>query len=268
MDWLQVVVLAVIQGVTEILPISSSGHLLLPSILLGWPDQGLAFDVAMHMGTLAAVIIYFRKDLWAMIQSWCGSVFKQQHDQHSRLAWQIALATIPAAIVGVLADDYIEENFRHIGVVTTTTFVYAILLAFADRTGHHRTGIFSMTWRMALIIGCAQALALIPGTSRSGVTMTAALLLGMTRESSARFSFLMSVPIIAAAGSLKMLDLIQHPPAEGWTIVFVGMFIAAITAYLCIAGFLRFIASIGMMPFVIYRLLLGCVLIGVMFVAA
>jgi undecaprenyl-diphosphatase len=236
--------------------------------LLGWKDQGLAFDVAMHMGTLAAVILYFRKDLIAMIQSWCGSVFKQQHDQHSRLAWQIALATIPAAIVGVLADDYIEENFRHIGVVTTTTFVYAILLAIADRFGHHRTGIFSMTWKMALIIGCAQALALIPGTSRSGVTMTVALFLGLTRESAARFSFLMSVPIIAAAGTLKMLDLIQQPPAEGWTLVFIGMAVAAVTAYLCIAGFLRFIARIGMMPFVIYRLILGCVLVAVMFATA
>lgn len=264
MDWFQVILLAVIQGFTEILPISSSGHLLLPSLLLGWKDQGLAFDVAMHMGTLAAVIIYFRKDIWAMINSWCASVFKQQHDQHSRLAWQIALATIPAAIVGVLADDFIEENFRHIGVVTATTFIYAILLAAADRFGHHRIGIFSMTWRMALIIGIAQALALIPGTSRSGVTMTAALLLGMTRESGARFSFLMSVPIIAAAGTLKMLDLIQQPPAEGWSMVLVGMLVAAITAYLCIAGFLRFIARIGMMPFVIYRLILGCVLVAVM----
>ena len=264
MDWLQVILLAILQGFTEFLPISSSGHLLLPKELFGWPDQGLAFDVAVHVGSLAAVLIYFRRDVVKLVLAWLQSVFKRNHSHDSSLAWCVIWATLPAGLIGLLADDFIEQRLRGIEVIAATTIIFGLLLGWADKTGARSRTMLNMTWKLALVIGFAQAVALIPGTSRSGITITVALILGFNRDTSARFSFLLSMPIIVAAGGLKTLQLVESTVTVPWLEIISGAVLSGVTAYLCIYAFLKLLDKMGMMPFVIYRLLLGAVLIIMM----
>jgi len=261
MDIIQVIVLALIQGITEFLPISSSAHLILPKELLGWPDQGLAFDVAVHVGTLCAVMVYFRKDVVALTTGWVLSAAGKGVNEDGRLAWLIIAATIPAALFGLLMDDFIETHLRSMAVIACTTIVFGILLAFADRKGDAaQKDLLQLTLTLAIIIGFAQAIALIPGTSRSGITITAALFLGFSRVDAARFSFLLSIPIILMSGTYKGLGLIGETAVD-WTSLITGIVVSAVSAYLCIHYFLSFINRLSMMPFVVYRLLLGAVLI-------
>ncbi len=261
MDILHVIVLALIQGVTEFLPISSSAHLILPKEILGWPDQGLAFDVAVHVGTLSAVLIYFRKDTLALAVGWCSALIGGNSNDNARLAWFIVAATVPAALFGVLMDNIIETHLRSIGVIAATTIAFGVLLALADRKGDAADRrLLEMSLGAALIIGCAQAAALVPGTSRSGVTITAALFLGFSRIDAARFSFLLSIPVILLSGAYKALGLIGETAVD-WPGLALGVAVSAVSAYLCIHYFLSFINRLGMMPFVIYRMVLGAVLI-------
>lgn len=261
MEILHIIVLALIQGITEFLPISSSGHLLLPTGILGWPEQGLAFDVAVHIGTLTAVVVYFRQDITVIMADWLGSLAGKGHTDNSRLAWCIALATIPASIIGLLLGDLIEIHLRTTVVIALTTIIFGLLLGYADRASHKAMDdVAKMTVTFALIIGFAQALALIPGTSRSGITITAALLCGLSRDSSARFSFLLAIPIILLSGVYKTLQLVSLP-AVNWGDLLLGAALSAVSAFLCIHYFLSFINRIGMMPFVIYRLILGSFLL-------
>lgn len=262
MDLLQIILLALIQGITEFLPISSSGHLLLPQALLDWPDQGLAFDVAVHVGTLTAVVLYFRDSLWAMARDWGKQVLtRSPTTENSRLAWLLILATVPAALSGLLFDGFIEAHLRSALVVAVTTVVFGLALGWADWHGGRAKTLMDITWKTALLIGLAQALALIPGTSRSGITITAALFLGLTRTDSARFSFLMSVPVIALSGGYKALQLyLQNEPAP-WSELLAGAALAGVSAFVCVHYFMQYISRLGMMPFVVYRLLLGAVLL-------
>ena len=264
MSWWEAVALALVQGLTEFLPISSSAHLILPSQLLGWQDQGLAFDVAVHVGTLLAIVAYFRRDVAKLTRAWVLSVAKRQHSEDSQLAWLIILATIPAGLAGVIFNDLIESHLRSTAVIATTTIVFALVLWWADKTGKRTQSLQALDLRGAMLIGLAQAIALIPGTSRSGITMTAALLLGYTREASARFSFLLSIPLITAAGSLKTLELIEQGSDSDWGIILLGTGVAFLSAYLCLTAFLRFLDRIGFTPFVIYRLVLGAILIALL----
>ena len=264
MEWFQVLVLAVLQGFTEFLPISSSGHLVLPKELLGWSDQGLAFDVAVHVGSLAAVLLYFRRDVVQLLIAWLQSLAQRKSTDDSKLAWCVILATIPAGLCGLLFDDWIEANLRGMGVIAATTIVFGLLLGWADQTGSRALSIVDITWKLALLIGLAQALALVPGTSRSGITITAALMLGLNRDASARFSFLLSIPLILAAGGLKTLELIEVGTVVPLAQIVAGAVVSGLTAYACIHGFLALLDRIGMMPFVIYRLLLGGFLIIMM----
>ena len=195
MDLIQVIVLALIQGLTEFLPISSSAHLILPKEILGWPDQGVAFDVAVHVGTLTAVMIYFREEVGKLILGWCKSVTGQGTDEFGRLAWFIGLATIPAGLTGLILGDLIETHLRSILVIACTTILFGLLLAYADKSATQNKTLKDMSIGLAVAIGCAQAIALIPGTSRSGITITMALILGLTRTDAARFSFLMSISL-------------------------------------------------------------------------
>jgi undecaprenyl-diphosphatase len=259
-DWYQALILAMIQGLTEFLPISSSAHLLLPTQVLGWPDQGLAFDVAVHVGTLSAVLFYYRHDLLRMAESWLRSIAGGQVTEDSRLVWYLALATVPAGIVGVAAGDIIEHELRVLPVIATTTLLFGLLLGYADRQAAARPGNNPLTLAMALLIGLAQAVAPIPGVSRSGVTITAALLLGMSRQAAARFSFLLSIPIIAAAGLLKAWELAQSGAPINWELLLLAALVSGVTAYLCIAVFLRLLDRVGLMPFVYYRLALALLL--------
>ena len=256
MDIIHIIVLALIQGVTEFLPISSSGHLLLPHGILGWPEQGLAFDVAVHVGTLSAVVIYFRQDILQITTAWLRS-FGGGQSADSRLAWYIALATIPAGLAGLFFDGFIEAHLRTTLVIALTTILFGLLLGWADRSAESKTKTLAeMTLLMALVIGCAQALALLPGTSRSGITITAALLCGLSRDSAARFSFLLAIPVILLSGGYKAVQLLGLPSVNWWDL-FLGAVLSAVSAFVCIHYFLKFINHIGMMPFVVYRLLLG-----------
>lgn len=265
MDSVQAIILALVQGFTEFLPISSSAHLILPSELLGWEDQGLAFDVAVHVGTLVAIVLYFRKELISLANAWCVSIVKRELSAEGRLAWLIVLATIPAGFSGLVFGDYIEGELRSTQVIATTTTVFALVLLAADRYGKRARGLPSIGWKDAVLIGLSQALALVPGTSRSGITMTAALVLGFSRDAAARFSFLLSVPLIAAAGLLKGNELVATGSDHDWLMVSVGAGVAFLSAYACIHLFLKVLEKIGFMPFVIYRLLLGCVLFFLLF---
>ncbi len=265
MDYLQLVVLAIIQGITEFLPISSSAHLILPKEILGWPDQGLAFDVAVHVGSLTAVVIYFWRDIWQITQAWTSSLITRRQTDDSRLGWYIILATIPGGLCGFIFNDFIEENFRTTVVIMITTVVFGLFLAWADHHGDKSIELRNMTLRIALIIGVSQALALIPGTSRSGITISMALALGMQRDCAARFSFLLSIPIIIAGGGLESVKLLQAGDTH-WNEIIMGAVLSGISAYICIKLFLSFINRIGMWPFVIYRLMLGAVLAGLLLI--
>lgn len=272
MDVFQAVVLALIQGLTEFLPVSSSGHLVLPQALWAWPDQGLAFDVAVHLGSLVAVVGYFYRDLLQLATGWFASLgLRGNDDRHSaegrrsvedgRLAWLIILATVPAVLAGLIFDDLIEAHLRSAEVLAATTLFYGLLLGAADRWGRGDNTLLQMSWQLALLIGLAQALALVPGTSRSGITITAALFLGFSRLAAARFSFFLSVPLIAAAGLYKAMELLQSSDPVAWDLMAIGALVSALTAFSCIHVFLKLLDRIGMMPFVYYRIVLAVLII-------
>ncbi|MFA0085084.1 undecaprenyl-diphosphate phosphatase [Vibrio sp. 10N.261.51.F12] len=257
MSYFEAFILALIQGLTEFLPISSSAHLILPSAILGWEDQGLAFDVAVHIGTLVAVVIYFRQEVVTLFSALFASIFKGERSKESKLAWMIVLATIPACILGLLMKDLIELYLRSAYVIATTTIIFGLLLWWVDKHAQQNADEYQAGWKKALFIGFAQAMAIIPGTSRSGATITAALYLGFTREAAARFSFLMSIPIITLAGSYLGMKLVTGSEPIHFGYLLTGMVVSFISAYICIHYFLKLISRMGMMPFVIYRLILG-----------
>ncbi|MDP0588912.1 MAG: undecaprenyl-diphosphate phosphatase [Candidatus Endonucleobacter bathymodioli] len=264
MDFIHVIVLALIQGVTEFLPVSSSAHLILPSQLLGWPDQGLAFDVAVHIGTLAAVIIYFRRDIYLLIRDWLLSLIGKGTTQYSRMAWYVCLATIPAVFFGfLLKSSGLDVSLRSMTVIMATTLIFGALLGIADYFGKCDISLDKASLGQAIMIGFSQVLSLIPGTSRSGITMTAALMLGFTREAAARFSFLLSIPIIMGAGLLFTMDLIKSSVSVSWNVMAGGALLSGVSAMFCIHLFMIIINRIGLMPFVVYRLGLGLFLLFV-----
>jgi undecaprenyl-diphosphatase len=261
MDFIQAIVLAIVQGLSEFLPISSSGHLILIPHFLGWVDQGLAFDVAVHLGTLLALLVYFRRQLGTMATAWFDSVLRSTHTRDSRLAWQILVATVPVGLVGLLFDDYIEAHLRNPLFVAGTLTVFGLLMYAADRYGRGNKDEYSLSWPQAFAIGCAQALALMPGTSRSGITMTAGRALGLSRSGAARFSFLLAIPGIGAAGAYEGLKLVTSTEPVDWQPMVVGVVFAALSGIACIHFLIRFIERIGLLPFTVYRLILAAVIV-------
>ena len=262
LDFFQVTILAVLQGATEFLPISSSGHLILPSLIFSMKDQGLTFDIAVHVGTLFAVLVYFRDDLQRLVFALTLSVFQRKHSEDSKLAWMLLAATIPAGLSGLLFATQVEQYARSLILIGFTSIIFGLLLFVSDRSGSKQLTLADMNWKTALLIGFSQVLALIPGTSRSGVTMTAALFCNLDRAAAARFSFLLAIPIITASGLLRGIQLLQtDTESVGWLVLLYAIFISAVVAYLCIHYFLQLIERIGFLPFVIYRVLLGIALI-------
>lgn len=265
MDWLQVLVLALVQGITEFLPVSSSAHLLLVPILTSWPDQGLAFDVALHVGSLAAVLIYFRHEISTLFLAWVGSFKTRTINDDARLAWGVIVATIPVCIFGYLLKDIVATAMRSPLWLSVGLIVFGVVLSYADYYKRGEKTEHQLTWKGILLIGFAQALALVPGTSRSGITLTAALFLGLSREAAARFSFLLSIPVIVIAGLVETKELIEQEAAVDWGAMTLGMLISGVSAYLCIHYFLAFIRKIGIQPFVVYRIALGLLLLAIYF---
>jgi undecaprenyl-diphosphatase len=266
-ELLQVTFLAALQGLTEFLPISSSGHLILPAELLGWRDQGLVFDVSVHVGSLAAVIYYFRLQIVDLVWAWFRSLLRRESSEESNLAWLILLATLPAGIAGLLFNNVIEQYARSILLIGTTSIVFAALLYIADAGKDKLKTLADITWKTALIIGFAQMLALLPGTSRSGVTMTAGLFVRLSRHAASQFSFLLAIPIIAASGLLKLVEFYQAGAGVSeWIVLLYGALVSGVVSYFCIHYFLKLIERTGFLPFVLYRVVLGAVLLGIYFV--
>lgn len=261
MTLLQVVVLALIQGLTEFLPISSSAHLIIGGQVFGWPEQGLVFDAATHLGTLLAVLIYFRRDLRKMAFACVRSPVSQEDENRRQLAMLLVIASIPILVVGFFASDLVAAYLRDARVIAWATIGFGLLLWWADAKGPvHRTS-ENLTIKNALWIGLAQILSLIPGTSRSGITITAGRMIGLNAHDAARFSFLLSVPVIAAVGGFGAWQVWVGDARIEWGEFWLGVGVSAVTGWICIAAFLALVRRIGLLPFVIYRLALGLFLL-------
>lgn len=259
MDLLHAVILGAVQGITEVLPISSSGHLLLIPQLLGWQESGLTFDVALHFGTFMAIFIYFRKDLLHLIKDGLSGFYTEGVEKRLRLPWVILLATIPAAVVGKTMEKPIEAIFRSSPqMIAAMLILFGLALGFSDRFGRQQSTLGDITLKTAMLVGCFQCLALVPGVSRSGITITAALLIGLARTDATRFSFLLSLPIVFGAALLKGLHLARHGVEPGMVMpMLTGITVSAVTGYISVAFLLRFVQSRTIWPFVWYRLLAG-----------
>ena len=259
MNSIHAAVLGAVQGLTEVLPISSSAHLILIPKFLKWPESGLTFDVALHVGTFLAIALYFWRDILELIGNFCSACRSGINTPARRLPFYIIAATIPAALAGKTLEGPIEEIFRQSPMIIALLLIFfGLLLAFADTTGAKRWRVDRITLKCAVIIGLAQCLALLPGVSRSGITISAALLLGFHRESAARFSFLISLPIVAGAAILKMGQLLQTgiPAGEGIPLL-IGISTSAFFGYLSVAFLLKMVQRDSLYPFVWYRLLAG-----------
>ena len=260
-EFIQAGILAFIQGATEYLPISSSAHLIVLPRFLSWEDQGLAFDISVHVGTLIASVWYFRKDVIEIAVAWLRSFTGKGLSEKSQLGWFIIIASIPVAIVGATLNEFVENELRSIPVIAGTTVIFALLLWYSDRFRRGKRSISNLRWQDAILVGLGQSLAVIPGVSRSGITMTVGLMLGLDRKSAARFAFLLAIPVITMAGSWQIYNWIDSGAQTDWLIFGFAVVVSAVVAYLCIHYFLKFIENIGMLPFVLYRLFLGMVLI-------
>lgn len=261
MDLGHVILLALIQALTEFLPVSSSGHLALAGFFLGWPYQGLSFDLALHFGTLTAVLIYYRRDLWKMTEAVLSRSQTESARQHRQLGWGLVLSTVPALIAGASMGDAFAESLRLPLLIAINLIVFGILLGLADRYGKQQRDVWSMRYSDALLMGLAQVLALIPGVSRSGITMTAGLTMGLSRVDAARYTFLMSVPITAAASAHGLLSVLKSSESIDVQAFVIGAAVAAVAGLACIHFLLAFLRRAGMWPFVVYRIALGIVVL-------
>lgn len=262
MEWYQLVLLALIQGVTEFLPISSSAHLILVPYLFDWPDQGLAFDLAVHLGTLAAVLGYFRRELTSMAGAWGRSVTGRGGGAEARLAWGLLLATLPALLVGWLLGVTGEAGLRVPWVIAAASIGFGLLLGWVDVRAPRRAEPDELRPPGFLAIGVAQALALIPGASRSGMTIMAGRWLGLTRPAAARVAFYLAIPVTGAAVAYESGRLMMQPETAPWMSLAAAALLAAVSAALTIHWFLRLLRRMGLMPFVVYRVVLGVILLA------
>ncbi|MGW7487265.1 undecaprenyl-diphosphate phosphatase [Streptomyces sp. NPDC054786] len=272
MSWFESFVLGLVQGLTEFLPISSSAHLRLTAAFAGWQDPGAAFTAITQIGTEAAVIIYFRKDIGRIISAWARSLFNRElrHDHDAQMGWLVIVGSIPIGVLGITLKDAIEGPFRDLRLIATTLIVMGVVLGIADRLaardetgGRHRAAkqrktLTDLSVKDGLLYGVCQAMALIPGVSRSGATISGGLLMGYTRESAARYSFLLAIPAVLASGVFELKDAGEGHVAWGPTLV--ATLIAFVVGYAVIAWFMKFISHKSFMPFVIYRILLGIAL--------
>ncbi len=278
----EAIILGIVQGIAEFAPISSSAHLIIVPWLFGWESaviNGLAFDVALHLGTLAAVVIYFRHDLWQIIKAGFASLFQFRigNDLNRKLAWMIVLGTIPAVIAGFFLEDAVDYYFHSAGVaipasimitIAAVLFGFGLLMLFVDAVARHNRPLTGIRFIDAILIGLAQMLALFPGVSRSGATITAGMALGFQRDVAARFSFLLSVPVTLGAGLRGLLNLFESWQAgalvnSDFIIIAAGVLSAGISGILCIHFLLRFLRRRGVAAFVIYRGVLAAIVVAV-----
>lgn len=265
MTFLQLAVLALVQGLTEFLPVSSSSHLILVSHVFNWEDQGLELDVAVHVGTLLAVLVYFRHELVGMLRAWLQTAHDPEALQQRRLSLALMIATVPVVLVGGVFYSSIAGAMRDVRLIAIATLLFGVLLLLADRLRPSSRQLEGLRLSDGLWIGLAQVLALVPGASRSGVTMTMARFLGFAPDAAARFSFLLSIPVIAAAGVRGAWAVALQGSALAWQEFAVATLFAAVAGWLCIAVFLAVLKRLGLMPFILYRIALGLLLLGIAF---
>jgi undecaprenyl-diphosphatase len=259
MDIWQAILLGILQGATEFIPISSSGHLVLVPWLLGWPPSGLVFDTMVHWGTLLAVVAYFWRDWWELISAWLRGLLRWDwSDPRARMLWLLILGSVPAALLGYFLEDFFESLFARPAWVGVFLLVTAGLLAASEWLARQTRAARDLNWKDALIIGLGQAAAIAPGISRSGATISAGLWRGLERGEAARFSFLLGTPIIFGAGFFQLLDLFQEPdPLALAGVLAAGFVAAALAGYVCIWALLRYLQRGRLYPFAVYCALAG-----------
>jgi undecaprenyl-diphosphatase len=264
MDLFEAIILGIVQGLTEFLPISSTGHLRVVPAFVGWEDPGAAFTAVIQLGTTLAVLIYFRRELWRIAVAWLDSVRTRgrRRDLDARLGWYIFLGTIPIGIFGLAFKDQIETSARDLYVIGTALIVLGLVMLVADRIGSQKRDLETMSTREGLAVGFAQALALIPGVSRSGATITAGMFAGLNREAAARFSFLLSTPAIVLSAGFEMRHFFGGDAGAGAGEILAGVAAAFVVGYLSIAFLLRWLARHSLAIFVVYRVALGAIVIA------
>ncbi|WP_435768740.1 undecaprenyl-diphosphate phosphatase [Nocardioides sp. SYSU DS0651] len=258
-DFLQAVFLGILQGLTEFLPISSSAHLRIFPELFGWGDPGAAFTAVIQIGTELAVLLYFRKDIWRIASTWTRSLVKPEYRGHvdARLGWYVIVGSLPIVILGVLLKDVIESDFRNLWIIGVTLIVLGVVLGIADRRGRNDRQIKQLTLRHALLMGGAQAMALVPGVSRSGATLSMGRILGYDREAATRFAFLLAIPAVVGAGIFELQEIPHGGNDYGWGPTITATVVSFVVGYAAIAWLLRYVTTHSYAPFVIYRVLLG-----------
>jgi len=265
LSWLQAIILGISQGLTEFLPISSTAHTLIVSKLLGWPDPGAAFTAVTQVGTELAVVIYFRSDIARIISLWSRSLLNKdlRSDINAKMGWYVIIGTLPIAIAGILFRDAIETTARNLWLVAGALIVMGIALGLADRFARHTKDETDLGWGSSIYFGVGQALALIPGVSRSGATITAGLLQGFKRDVVARYSFLLAIPAVFASAALEAGN-ISSDEFVNWPATLVATVIAFGVGFLVIAGLMKYLQTRTFLPFVIYRISLGVILLGLL----
>ena len=265
LSWLQAIILGISQGLTEFLPISSTAHTLIVSKLLGWPDPGAAFTAVSQVGTEMAVVIYFRKDIARILRTWTASLWTPslRSNPDAKMGWYVIVGTIPIGVAGLVFRDAIETTARNLWLVACALIFMGILLGLADRYASHTKDESDLTWRNAVLFGFGQALALIPGVSRSGATITAGLIQGFKRDVVARYSFLLAIPAVFASAALES-GKIASDEFVNWPATLVSTGIAFVVGYAVISTLMKYLQTKTFMPFVIYRIALGTLLIGLL----
>ena len=264
-SWFEALVLGIVQGLTEFLPISSSAHVLVVSQLFGWEDPGAAFTAVTQIGTETAVIIYFWRDIWRIVTAWFAGIFHadRRHGLDYRMGWYVIVGSIPIGILGLAFDDQIETVVRNLYLISGTLIGFGIILGLADRYGRKEKTLEDLNLKEGLAYGFAQALALIPGVSRSGATISGGLLMGYNREAATRYAFLLAIPAVLASGLYEATKIGDETVAWGPTIL--ATLIAFVVGYAVIAWLIRYISTNSYLPFVVYRIVLGLVLLVLLF---
>ena len=258
-DLLKAVFLGVLQGLTEFLPISSSAHLRIFPDLFGWGDPGAAFTAVIQIGTELAVLIYFRHDIWRIGSTWVRSLYRPEYrgQLDARMGWFIIIGSLPIVVLGIFLKDTIEEDFRNLWIIGTTLIVLGLILGIADRVSSDRLRIKDMRLRDAVLMGLAQACALVPGVSRSGATISMGRFLGYEREAATRYAFLLAIPAVVGAGLFELKEIPHGDNSYGWGPTVVATVVSFLIGYAAIAWLLRYVATNSYLPFVIYRVALG-----------
>lgn len=266
LDLFKAVVLGLIQGLTEFLPVSSSAHLRIFPEWFGWGDPGAAFTAVIQIGTELAVLIYFRHDIWRIASTWVRSLFRPAYRGHAdaRMGWYVIVGSLPIVLLGIALKDVIERDFRNLWIIATALIVMGVILGVADRTAKQDRELKQVGLKHALLLGGAQALALVPGVSRSGATISMGLFLGLTREAATRFAFLLAIPAVVGAGLFELKEIPNGENTYGWGPTLVATVVSFVVGYAAIAWLLRYVSTRSYLPFVVYRIALGLLTIGLL----